>query len=295
MKKNLETEWRTRMEMSRATKTWWGFDPKKQPFSNTIEEASGLFVWDAFDECVEDVVEAVLKRKFLCLIGPPCAAKSTCWAEAARRLRERKGIFHLASPLGLEPQAYSEPTIYLTLREAIAPESDPLRRMREERAAQCRRMLMRCNDAKQPVVLTINDAHACKGEFLLTLKRLWDNLDGLDRLLSVLLIGHSGLTAKVGQIKEINQRSEVLHVPPLGTAIPNYLQHECARCGLKDFPFDDSALDELDKLRNDAVPEAANDHPLFVNLVAAAALSEAHRLKQRTINHDIITKAVTKI
>jgi len=281
------------MDMTRACRTWWGFDPKKQPFSNTIEEAGGLFVWDAFDQSVELICEAVLKRRFLCIVGVPCSAKSTAWAEACRRLKEQRPVIHLARPLGIEPQAYGEPTIYLALKQCIAPKMH-MRRMREERAAECRALLEKCNDAKQPVCLMINDAHACKEPFLITVKRLWDDLYGYDRLLSVILIGHPELAATVATIPEIDQRSEVVILPGLGDALPAYLEHECARCGLTSSPFDDSAIEELYKLGSDNWT-AAKDHPLFVNNVVSLALAKAHEIKHKPLTGDLITDAAKKV
>lgn len=280
------------MDMTRACRTWWGFAPGKSPFNNTIEEAQGLFVWSAFDDTVELICEAVLRRKMLAIVGVPCSAKSTAWAEACRRLREQRSVIHLARPLGIEPQAYSEPTLYLALAKCIQP-STRLRRMREERAAQCRAMLEACNDAKQPVCMAINDAHACHPQFLVTVKRLWDDLYGFDRLLSIILIGHPQLAATLATIPEIDQRSEVVILPGLGDALPAYLAHECARCGLATSPFDDSAIDELYKLGSDNWT-AARDHPLFVNNVVSLALAKAHEIKHRPINGDLIADAVRK-
>jgi len=280
------------MDMSRACRTWWGFDPKKTPFGNTIEEAGGLFLWPAFDDTVELICEAVLRRRFLCVVGVPCSAKSTAWAEASRRLKERRSVIHLARPRGIDPQAYSEPTIYLALQACISPTTH-MRRMREERAAQCRALLEKCNDAKQPVCLLVNDAHACREQFLVTVKRLWDDLYGYDRMLSVILVGHPQLAATVATISEIDQRSELVILPGLGDALPAYLAHECARCGLAASPFDDSAIEELYKLGSDNWT-ASKDHPLYVNNVVSLAMTRAHEIKHRPITADLIAEAARK-
>ena len=293
------------MELSKSCKEYWGFSPFLTPFGTHVEKAEALFLWPKFEAVVERMVNAVEKRRFLLVAGAACSSKSTAWREAQMRLREKHVIIHIAEPVGLDPWAYDEQTIYRTVHRAMAlgGQSDEglgsdkerrevaLKRSREERALQCRRLLERANDAGQPTCLAVNDVHKCRRSFLFLAKRLWDDLYGFDRLLSVILVGQPDVVTAVTDIPEISERTEVVTMPGLGEALDDYLAFECRRCGLAAVPFDAGAVDAIKKL-NTTNWTNTRDHPLVVANVASRALHEAWRVKLRAVDSDIVAKAL---
>ena len=145
------------MELSRRCKDFWGFGPRTEPFGNRIESDQALFVWPEFERVVTRLIDAVLHRQFLCLVGATCSAKTTAWLEARRRLvatHGRKVAF--AKPHGIEPSRYNEQDIYRVIKYALEPviEGDratALARSREDRCLQCRRLLEESNGSGSPV------------------------------------------------------------------------------------------------------------------------------------------------
>ena len=75
-------------------------------------------------------------------------------------------------PRGLDPAKHCDQTIYRTIKYTIEPPTDEtdraraFRRMREDRAAQCRVLLERCNASGNPVCLAIDNAQDCTKPFL---------------------------------------------------------------------------------------------------------------------------------
>lgn len=257
------------MDLSKKCKEYWGFDPAKTPFGMHIEEPDALFVWPEFGRVVDRIVRAIKRRQYLVLVGLACSAKTTAWAEAARRLREERSRVTVCQPRALDPRDYNEQTVYRVLVSAMT--TAPLRQAREARALQVRELLQEQNTGGTAVVFAVNDAHKCDETFLLLTKRLWDDLDGFDRLLSVLLVGQPDLMRLVSGCREINERTEVVRMPGLGKHVRAYVEHECTRCGASEFPFDDSAIRAIERLRHDRW-EQSHDHPLIVNNLAGAAL-----------------------
>lgn len=283
------------MDLSKRCKEYWGIDPKLTAFGDRIEAADGLFLWPAFEEVVERIVAAIRKRRFLIVVGSACSAKSTAWNEAKRRLRADSIACHVAEPQGIAPERYRDQAIYHAIKWAVEPPDGTreraLRRFREDRAVQCRQLLERENDRGNPVCLAVNDAHLCAGEFLLMAKRLWDDLHGFDRLLSVVLIGQPSILSTVAGIREIDERAEVVRMGGLGESMGEYLHHELARCGVKTLPLDDGAIEQLACLRKADWRESL-DHPLMVNNVVSLALHKGWRIKSDHVDRDLMVEAM---
>ena len=244
---------------------------------------------------MDRIVHAIKRRQFLIVGGTACSAKTTAWAEAKRRLREEAVAAHFCQPLGLSPRDYNEQTIYRVIKYAISPPDDSrenaFKRSREGRAMQCRQILESQNDQGHPVCLAINDAHTCRVNFLIMCKRLWDDLYGFDRLLAVVLIGQPSLLSTTSGYPEINERTEVVRLPGLGKSLEKYLHHECARCGLEEFPFDETAIEQIRRLARPNWLET-RDHPLVVNNVVSRALHDGWRIKAQAVNADLIAGAM---
>lgn len=284
------------MELSRRCKDHWGIGRNLTPFGTHIEEAGGLYIWPEFDELVERIEQAVARRKYLIVAGAACSAKTVAWTEAKRRLAA-KALHHFCEPCTLDKSQYRDQTIYHAIKHTIEPPDGSrdrmLRRFREDRATQCRQLLERCNVQQQPVVLAINDAHECQREFVILCKKLWDDLEGYDRLLAIILIGQPGLAACVADCREVAARSEIVWTPGLGSIdnIRGYLDHECARVGITHSPFADDAVAELGKLRRDRARDTL-DHPLIVNNIVSRALHDAWRIKASAVDADLMAAAM---
>jgi type II secretory pathway predicted ATPase ExeA len=283
------------MELSRRALEYWGLSVRKECFGNTLHDEDDVFVWPAFEEAVESIIEGVERRRFMQLVGSPCSAKSTIWSMARRRLAAGSRPWHCCQPQSAQIGKFNEACILVTVRHTITG-ADNYARDRETRARQVRKLLEEQNAKGNLVTLAINDAHDASDKFLLLLKRMWDDLYGFDRLLSVMLIGHAGLLTMTSKVQEIAQRAEVIYSPGLGDSLQAYVQHELARCGCDRWFFDAEAIDELSKLSGDPKKpdnwRTRRDHPLLVNNIIRRALQEGFHVKEKMIGRELMTKAI---
>jgi type II secretory pathway predicted ATPase ExeA len=283
------------MELSRRALEYWGLPVRKECFGNTLHHEDDVFVWPAFEEAVESIVDGIQRRRFMQLVGSPCSAKSTIWAMSKRRLAEGSRRWHCCQPQSAQIGKFNEACILVTVRHTITG-ADNYARDRETRARQVRKLLEEQNAEGNLVTLAINDAHDASDKFLLLLKRMWDDLYGFDRLLSVMLIGHAGLLTATSKVQEIAERADVIYSPGLGDSLQAYIQHELARCGCTEWMFDGEAIDELSKLSGDPKKNdnwrTRRDHPLLVNNIITSALQEGFRVKERTIGRELMASAI---
>jgi type II secretory pathway predicted ATPase ExeA len=279
------------MDLSQRCREHWGFKAGSHPFAKSIQDLEGLFVWPAFDDAARRITRAIEWRRFLVVVGPACSAKSTLWTEVKRREAESQTITNVCEPKGLSPVAYDEQTIYRCLVRGMTTSDTPLRRSREDRAWQVRQLLEQSNASKTAVILTINDAHLCRQEFLLLCKRLWDDLYGFDRLLSVIFIAQPKILTTIADCPEISERTDILRMPGLGDYLPEYLHHECTRAGAETFPFDATAVGLLKTLHRENWM-ASRDHPLIVNNIASRALHMAFTVKDKAVTESHVSEAI---
>lgn len=285
------------MQLSTATKKWFGFEPTTNPFSDTPDGAEALFRWPAFDDVVERIVEAVLGHRFLIVAGNYGSSKSTAWQLAREQLEgsPRANVL-IAEPAGLDPRTYDDNTVYRAVVHCIG-DGQKLRQSRADRATQCQEILARHYDRSGPErkcrsAFVVNDAHCCKRDFLLMCKRLWDQLHGFARMTAVVLIGQAPLYAAVEREGEISVRREVVILPGLGQHIPDYVRFECTRCGVEaDSIFRPEAYEALRTLRSDKRFDT-NDHPLRVSNVVARALRTAQSIRSKTVDADAVGHAI---
>lgn len=284
------------MQLTPAIKKYFGFEPGLNPFSDTPDSREAIFPWPAFEAAVDKIVNAVVDHRFLVVCGNYCSSKSTAWMLAREQLNKHRAYNVLiAQPAGLDPRGYDEATVYRALVNDIG-DGQKLAHSREARAAQCREILQRhvaqSGDKRNCSAFVVNDAHCCRRDFLLMCKRLWDDMYGFKRLCSVILIGQAGLYREVEQIGELASRRELLILPGLGDALPDFIRFECGRCGVDaDKIFETDAYEALRGLRSGKTFDT-QDHPLRVSNVIVRALREAKRIQSRKVNGELIAIAM---
>ncbi|MCE5279399.1 MAG: AAA family ATPase [Planctomycetaceae bacterium] len=277
------------MDLNRKCKDFWGLNPAATPFGKHMEDEGGMFVWPAFEDVVEKIVHVIKHRSFLVMSGEACSCKTAAWSHAKRLLVEESIAPKFSQPMGLNPSKYNESTIYHAIVYSIAPPDgsaqSAFKRTREDRAHQCRQLLEAQNARQVPVVLAVNDAHDCQLAFLKMCKRLWDDLYGFDRLLSVILIGHPSLLAMARSCKEIDERMEIVEMPDLGDSLEDYLAFEFNRCGSESMPITPDGVARLGSI--------VKRHPLLINNVVSRALFEGFRIKADAIDARLIERAAS--
>jgi len=284
------------MELSRRALDYWGLAARSEPFGNTLKDENSVFVWPEFESAVESLLGVIERRQIAALVGSTCSAKTTIWQTVQHRMREHGGLWSCCQPVSKDPAHYNETCLLRAVKESILPEdgtrTNAFRRDRESRARQVRQLLEGENARRNPVTLAIDNAQDCGISFLLLCKRIWDDVYGYDRLLSMIFIGHAGLATMIAKERELAERAQIIRAPGLGEHLGAYLQFELARCACNRPLFEDNALEELAKLEGNGNWLSRRDHPLIVNNIVSRALQQGFHIKAKSVGRDLVAEAM---
>lgn len=147
--------------------------------------------------------------------------------------------------------------------------------------------------------LVIEEAHALTETTIKHLKRFYELELGLQRLLSVILIGQPELKDKlmetIAVVREVVQRMELLEILPMDD-LEGYVKHRCSSAGANfDTVF---ATDAMDALVNKLVgPRSKDDrrgvsllYPLIVGNALTKAINMATDLGMERVTGDVVRR-----
>lgn len=240
------------------------------------------------------LMDAAMHHGFIAIIGESGSGKTTLREELEERIRDEGKPVLLIKPytLAMEPndvkgKQMKSGQIAEALAHALAP-SVTLKSSPEARFRQVHELLRDSCRAGMRHLLLIEEAHRLP---LATLKHLkgWLELkDGLRRLLGVCLIGQPELADILAEqrreIREVVQRCEKVHLPPLDDQLEGYLRHIFGQAGTD--MAEVVTPDGIDALRARlmVVPERGRPgnavsvcYPLVVNNLLARAMQAAAR------------------
>lgn len=182
-----------------------------------------------------------------------------------------------------------------------------LRASTQDRAEQMHEILRASGQMGRKHVLIIEEAHRLAIPTLKHLKGFFELEDGFKKLLAIIMIGQTELEEKLSEynpeVREVVQRTEVVHLPPLDNHVEQYLRHKLERVDAK---FDDiidlGAVEEIRNfLRTTETRKVRGHHttrvrslchPLAVNNLVTAALNQAARIGAPKVNAALIAAAV---
>lgn len=251
----------------------------------------------------ESMMDKVRHGGFLAVIGESGSGKSTLREELIDRLQRDAQPVLVAQPyvLAMEDSESKGKILRATqIADSIMATVAPLTRVMSSPDARWRQLHNTLRDSSRAGhrhLLLIEEAHALAIATLKHLKRFLELKDGLRPLLSIILLGQPELAAKLSEqnpeVREVVQRVEVVHLPPLDSNLGEYLTHRFQRMGLKlgDL-IEPAALDALVTRMTTATGtsrgKSSNLYPLAVHNVLARAFNLAASLGAPKVTAEMV-------
>jgi type II secretory pathway predicted ATPase ExeA len=283
----------------------------RDPFDDP-QQASEVYLSRAIRQVREAMWQvAIGNTKFLAVIGESGAGKSTLREELEERLRLESRPVRLIQPyvLAMEDSDKKGKTlrsdhIAEAMLHAVASGEAP-KRSPEARFRQVHEALTASSRVGMQHLLVIEEAHGLALPTLKHLKRFLELKDGMRRLVSVLLLGQPELRDKLDErraaVREVAQRCQIVWLPPLDTALGEYLAHRFTSAGLDlSAIVEPAAIDALMQALTikQRVGHGAADtqvisltHPLVANNLLTAAINQAALLGAPRVTADLVRAA----
>lgn len=236
---------------------------------------------------------------FLAVIGESGSGKSTQRRALLDRCATQQDSILFCMPAVVDKRQLTAQHICEALVRDTSAESP--KRSLEALARQVREILLKRSQAGTQHCLLIEEAHDLHIETLKYLKRFFEFEDGFKKLLSIVLIGETGLGRKLSErynpdAREVIRRCEIVTLRPLDVQLDAYLRHRLTRAGLSyDAIFAPDAADEI-RARltySDAQNRAtvSGVYPLSVQNLCIAALNLAAQIAQPRVDAAVIRRA----
>lgn len=279
------------------------FNLARDPFADPRELADVYTGSPDIRYVREAMMDKVRHGGFLAVIGESGAGKSTLREELIDRLHRDAQPVLVALPyvLAMEDSESKGKILKAThIADAIMATVAPLTRVMGSPDARWRQLHNTLRDSSRAGhrhLLLIEEAHALAIPTLKHLKRFIELKDGLRPLISIILLGQPELAAKLSEqnpeVREVVQRVELVHLPPLDQNLPGYLTHRFERMGLKLTDLvDPLALDALVSRMTTATGtsrgKSSNLYPLAVHNVLARAFNLAASLGAPKVTAEMV-------
>lgn len=290
-----------RETLSEATRRH--FRMTRDPFSEPREIADVYTGSPDIRYVRESMMDKVRHGGMLAVVGESGAGKSTLREELVDRIQREEQPVLVVQPyvLAMEDNDTRGKTLKaLHIAEAIMATVAPLTKTMsspEARFRQLHQALRESSRAGHRHLLLIEEAHSIPIPTLKHLKRFLELKDGLRPLLSIILLGQPELATKLSEqnpeVREVVQRIEVVHLPPLDTHLQQYLTHRFQRVGLALADLvEPAALDavvtRLTTPTGTSRTRASNLYPLAVHNVLARGLNQAAALGAPKVTADMV-------
>lgn len=273
------------------------------PFGEPVQRAEQLFLNDEFRYVRECVWQCAKNASFVALIGESGAGKTTILDDLAERLRTEARDLVLVRPsvLGLEVGGRRERQMKATdILHAIVAELAPAATVQptiQGRTLQAQRLLKESADQGNSHLLVLEEAHAMPDPTLKHLKRLHELRAGRRPLMGILLLGQPELKRRledglrVGALREVAQRCEVVEMMPLCDDLGAYLRHRAQAAG-RDLAqlIDDTGLKALRErlVRKDNGRKVDLSYPLAVGNAAIRAMNLCAEIGAPVVTAEVV-------
>lgn len=252
------------------------FSLKRDPFTNEMEVEDDVFETREMARVEKGIMQAADRPSLIAVTGPSGCGKSTMMKRVEARFAKRKEVV-LIKPRILEKQHLGAGHVVDAILADLGVEMLS-RRSLEHKARLVGRALEEAHRDGKHVILLIDEAHLLRTDALLALKRIWEFEIGFQKLISIVLIGQTGLARVFRsnyELAEVSQRVDLLEIGALNGTLGSYLRHKIERAGggNKEL-FDADAVREIGKKA---------ETPLAINNVAAAALLRAWDAREKKV------------
>lgn len=284
----------------------------RDPFTDEMETDADVFVSDDIRYVRAAMRQTARHGGMLAVVAESGGGKSTLVQDLQEWINTSREPITLITPyvLGMgRADRKSRPLladdIIRSIFRALAP-TMAVPQNAERRAAAIHQLLAESARIGRRHALVIEEAHDLATPTLKHLKRFYELQDGFRKLLAIMLIGQTELEGRLSEhdasVREVVQRCEIVHLPPLDNHVEAYLRHKLARVDLSfDALFEPDAADEIRSRLRTATTEGRGAqrqvvtvslcHPLAINNLVSAALNEAVKIGATKVNKDLIAAA----
>lgn len=286
-----------------SAKTRQHFNLTRDPFGE-CQDTADVFLSPDIRYVREAMMDKVRHGGFLAVVGESGAGKTTLCEEQQDRLAREQQPVIVIKPyvLAMEDNDTKGKTLKAQhIAEAIMAAVAPLTSLKSSPEARFRQVHMALRDssrANNRHVLFIEEAHSLPIATLKHLKRFLELKDGMKPLLSIILLGQPELAKKLSEqnpeVREVVQRIEIVHLPPLDNDLEGYLRHRFARVGMKlEDVIDRSGIDAVRTRLTTTAARGASSwvYPLATHNVLAAAMNAAAAVGAPKVTGDIVRES----
>lgn len=247
------------------------------PFDvDRVPGADEFFSNDEIDDIASRVTDAVIYKRFFCVVGGVGTGKTSLKIRVHRELDNSKFKVHLIYPEFFDMNAVNVGSI----ASAILQEFEvKVPRESTAKVAKIRRLLASMEKDDHRIALIFDECHRLNEKVLIALKNFWELTNGLHaRLLGIVLFGQPRFveaTLRDYKFREIAERVQVVEMPPLAKSAADYLAHkiDCVGGNINQL-FDDESIRRICSLAKT---------PLSLGNLANAALMEAYKLEETQV------------
>ena len=273
----------------------------RDPFDDPRSERE-VFLTDDARYVLGSMMDAALHGNFLAVVGESGSGKTTLRRLMLERLKTEGENVIIIEPYILTTGGHGKDAKPLRaghIAEAILAAVAPGRRVpasSEARSRLLHEQLRQSNRGGNRHLLLIEEAHDLHTHTLKSLKRFFELEDGLQRLLSIVLIGQTELGVKLSSsgadVREVVQRCDVVHLPPLRD-VPGYIRHRFNCAGVEpDSVFEPDSLDELRQRlivsRGGKAGGTDLAYPLAVANLATRSMNLAASIGEPLVTADVV-------
>lgn len=269
----------------------------RDPFADP-QTSDDVFVSQSYRYVREAILDKGKHGGMLAVVGQSGSGKSTLRGDCIEQLRDSNVIVIEPYVIAMgETNSQGVPLRATHIGSAIAREVSPSSTLSgdsDTRFAQLHKMLRESARAGNRHLIIVEEAHAIPKPTLRHLRRFTELRDGLRSLIGLVLIGQQELEAKLSEhdpaVREVVQRTELVHVHPLGADLQPYLQFRFQRAGLDLAKlFDDKAIDAVRTRLADSGTQSLL-YPQAVHNLVAMALNGAAALGAPTVSADMVRR-----
>lgn len=284
----------------------------RDPFTDEMTEQDDVFISDDIRYVRAAMRQTAGHGGMLAVVAESGAGKSTLRQDLIDWINAAQEPITVIEPyvLGMDDsESKGRPLLARDITGAVIRAVQPGTSMRQgtqDRAEQMHNILKASAQIGRKHVLVIEEAHCLATPTLKHLKRFYELQDGFRKLLAIILIGQTELEWKLSErnpeVREVVQRCELVHLPPLDDHVEAYLTHKFTRAGLSFGQlFESDAADEIrNRLRTSIVRTVGGRrvaqvqslcYPLAINNLVSAAINEAVKIGAPKINAALIAAA----
>ncbi|UZR27455.1 AAA family ATPase [Methylococcus mesophilus] len=216
------------------------FKLARDPFHDDVNEVDDIYLGESHAFALAAMRDALRGQRFVAVVGESGAGKSTAKDFFIESMREEQVTVITPYVTDIDDvetrgRIFKSTQIHEAILRTLAPRQS-VPRTPEARQHRSLELLLSNRRAGFLNLLLIEEAHALTVPVLKHLKRFWENKDGLQRLLGIVLIGQPELLAKLDirlqwDAREAIQRIERAQLLPIDATgeLEGYLRLKCER------------------------------------------------------------------